>query len=114
VRIAQNIVLDIGTSRTGSVSMSVHIIRSAGQRMARALMVFAVFGCVVSVSACSGAGEPSHSPAGRHYESQRAGSDEVLLVPILVGGTAGWCVTVVTKEFGGCSRTFTTPVVSEG
>jgi hypothetical protein len=94
--------------------MSAHIIHSAVQRITRALIVFAICGCVVCVSACSSAGDPSQSPAGRRNESQRAGNDEVLLVPILLGGTAGWCVTVVTKEFGGCSRTLTTPVVSEG
>jgi hypothetical protein len=85
-----------------------------GQRVAKALIAVAAWACVVCVSACSGADDPPHTRAPRHNESQQASNDEVLLVPILTGGTGGWCVTVGTKEIGGCAPTLTAPILSEG
>jgi hypothetical protein len=82
--------------------------------MTRVLIVVAVCACVVCVSACLGAADPSRPLVRRHGESQRAGNEEVVLVPILAGGAAGWCATVVAKEVVGCEPTRTRPILNEG
>jgi hypothetical protein len=93
-----------------------YTIRLAGHR-SRALIFAAACACAVYVSACSSSGEPFHPTAISHSASQfivKAQDDEVLLVPVLRVGTAGWCVIVATKELSRCSPISTAPILGEG
>jgi hypothetical protein len=82
--------------------------------MIRVLVVVAVCASGVCLSACSGASDPARPPRHHSGETQLVDNAEVLLVPTLLGGTAGWCEAVVGKELGGCARVLATPIVSEG
>jgi len=85
--------------------------------MRRPLILAAACACAVYVSACASGGDPSHPAARSHGASQHvviAQDDEVLLVPVLRVGTAGWCVVVARKELGGCSPSSTAPILREG
>jgi hypothetical protein len=66
--------------------------------MNRMVGVTGVLACMVAASSCSGGVQASTS-AQQHgaYVSRPAPDSHVLLVPDLSGGTAGWCMAMITR-----------------
>jgi len=67
---------------------------------------------MVGASSCSPAAVPVRTSVST---SQRARNDEVLLVPFVVGGGAGWCLTTVPLSDLRCTdpQTLTGPIFTE-
>ncbi len=85
---------------------------SARQINRRSLLVTCVvFVCMIGVASCSGvSGTVTTAHVRDNSVLQTPRDYHVLLAPILRGGTAGWCLTVVTEHHSSCA----VPEASDG
>ena len=75
-----------------------------------------VVACLWSLAACGSSNSVAAVHGGDQDTSQIVSSHEVLLVPDLQGGVAGWCLTVVQERVRGCAApsTWRGPIFTEG
>jgi hypothetical protein len=94
---------------------------SACNGPARSLVAPIVLICLVTATSCSGGVKASGATQLEHtLVSRAAPNSHVLLVPEIVGGTAGWCMATATNSDGeegssgcGTSRTSSGPIMAE-